>query len=120
MTQEQWILYLYGIWPGSGWLNFALVLLIASASILLLLPEHPEEKRLNFFAKIGFIISILMLLTKTILPSKDIFLAMVVAPDVVKSAEQGKIKKISDVLDKALEVLDKKLEQETNDLKGKK
>jgi len=126
MTQEQWLVYLYGVYPGDGitflvimWFMFTVV-----ASVFIgFIPKKDWDRevysRVNKFAKTVWIAGALLFIGNFI-PDKKTFVAIVATPAIVDSYKQedGKIYKMDLIIDK---ILDKTVRELTDTIteKGK-
>lgn len=130
MTQEQWIIYLYGIYPNGGFTLLYIVLLASWVALMGIMfasynvdkdSRHIESMKGYYWVTIPTrwkVIPVVALLTliflSNLVPSKNTFLMLVATPTVVdlvkESAKDGKLKQMDSILDKALNKLEKELE----------
>ena len=121
MTNEQWIIYLYGIYPGKGTtVIIGLGLLITSITfVVMFVHELDNDRKDEEFLRLkrivrNFLIGFSTLAVLSIfVPNKDIFLAMVATPTILESykEENGKLNKIDSIIDKVLNRTEKLLEE---------
>jgi len=123
MSSEQLIIYLYSIWPEGGFsfiyfvgLVMSLVLVIVS---LILSNDynssnpdsewHPSKALYNRIGKWKIILPTVftvLLFLSSLVPDKKGFLLIVATPTVVKSIESGKLNKLNNIIDSALDNAD--------------
>ena len=143
MTQEQWLVYLWAIYPNGGFLVFwvicfAIVLFIIFISFVNISVEDgfslPKEQREKYvWTKLGWwkisIPSILVLLIflSNLVPNREYFAYIVATPYVVDSGKSiietlddpnSKLSKLNKIMDKGLDKV--LLELESNDGKDNK
>ena len=108
MTNEQLIIYIYGIYPEGGFSALAILLfviiVIATWGEAMLDDDALGWVKLHDKVKIPALITTIILSVGYFIPSKNTFLAIVATPSLVKSLEDndGKLNKVSRLLDKAL------------------
>ena len=142
MTDEQWIIYFYGIYPNGRLLVIFIILtgllvVIALISYMIyredlgyaykrknILQEYEDStllfQKLYKPTKIVGGITIALMVIMSLLPSKDVFLALVATPTVIESfqKEGGKLNRVNSIIDKVLEKTERVLEDEDNKIKG--
>jgi hypothetical protein len=116
MTKEQWLLYLYSIYPDATLIIFTIIIISIIASLFFITMIDEEEKFRNnvkkfmkkYFYILAIIVAILMLL-----PSKKMAIAIYFAPDVIKYLDSNntKLDKIDDILDLAIDKAIKDLKE---------
>lgn len=132
MTNEQLLVYLYGIYPDGGWTLLWAVVLAMVAGILFFLflihssdyrntkPESkwhssksPWSKLGNFKWTVPLALTILIFLSNLV-PDKRTFLLLVATPTIVESFEspEGKLNKLNTLFDKALDKADEYIEKQ--------
>ena len=130
MTDTQWIIYIYGIYPEGGWTVLWMILLVAYTIFIAAIgvnniseskyrsykPEDYLLNRLSWFKKYG--ISLLlgfMIFLSNLVPPKNTFLALAATPTVVKhiteSMDHGKLKKLDKLFDLVLDKAEEELKE---------
>ncbi len=122
MTQEQFIIYLYGIYPEGGLSFFAVGMLLAFFGLRTVVWIYREENDGDFDTPYetyikpvkvaGFLVS-MVLVVGYLIPSKNTFLAVVATPSLVESLEskEGKLYKVNKLLNRALDTAEKVLDE---------
>ena len=126
MTQEQWLIYLYSIWPDGGFRVTYTVLLIfitvfSAMAFLSYLDDqkyydkYPDKSLwLKFKAiyKTTMAVLLTLVILSSLIPDKKTFLLLVATPSIQTSLvdSNGKLHKINSIIDKALTKADKLLE----------
>jgi len=125
MTNEQWILYLYGIYP-SGGISLLVFMVCFFAWIIYIIDGlvYKNDKRNeininkeNYFhtkmpMKLITIITIIVLTIGNFVPKKEIFLAMIATPILIENMKDGKLSKINKLIDGALDLAIEKIEEQ--------
>jgi len=123
MSNEQLIIYLYSIWPEGGFsvLYFAGLVISSAIAIILAIrlsdydssnPDskwHPSKSPYNRMGKWRIRLPIIfatLLFLSNLVPDKKGFLLIVATPTVVKSIESGKLNKLNNIIDSALDNAD--------------
>jgi hypothetical protein len=122
MTTEQWLLYLYSIYPSGKAIGGAIFLLTAASFLFytfsFTMADDDQElvKKSKAWGKRSFIAAIILVSVNIFLPSREMFIAIVATPKVLEiikqSADEGKIRQLDEIVDKSLTVLTKKLDKE--------
>ena len=121
MTKEQWLLFLYGIYPGAGVVFTGLLMAVLGFMMYGLLKlgydQIPPHLKLEKFVSVALMaVGALLVVITSLLPPREIFLAILAAPTlkqvVSESVEHGKLHTIDELLDKSLDVLSKRLDTE--------
>ena len=119
MTKEQWIIYLYGIYPEGGWKALWTILLVCFLLfILIIFAIHNVDKQNGESSTLWeelpkqlkiipiIVLSILIFLSNLV-PNKNVFLALVATPTVVKyikhTLNNDRLKKIDKLFDITLD-----------------
>lgn len=130
MSNEQWLIYLYGIYPDGGWITLWALLTLATAVTFVILVwirydiyRSVIEDSDNYYTnslwyklgkwKIGIpIILALLIFLSNLVPDKKTFLLLVAAPTIVQAIESpdGKLNKLNALFDKALDKADSYIE----------
>lgn len=143
MTQEQWLVYLWAIYPNGGFLVFwvicfAIVLFIIFISFVNISVEDgfslPKEQREKYvWTKLGWwkislpSILVLLIFLSNLVPNREYFAYIVATPYVVDSGKSiietlddpnSKLSKLNKIMDKGLDKV--LLELESNDGKDNK
>ena len=113
MTNEQLLIYLYGIYPEGEFtrLYTALIIILVFASMIwVMFKIGPEEEKINNitlpkFIKRSFIALSILLFLSNLVPDKKYFVAMVAAPYLKKSYidNNGTLNKLDKILDLSLD-----------------
>lgn len=135
MSNEQWIIYLYGVWPDGGWSALLTLLFSLYAFYAGIVASHyadhisdwrewkgsKEEYMKNaLYAKtvkpyfIKALVSFVILITlANFVPNKNTFLALVATPSLVESleSETGKLHKLNKLMDLGIDKAMEKLEE---------
>lgn len=143
MTQEQWLVYLWAIYPNGGFLVFwvicfAIVVFIIFISFIGISAEDgfslPKERRENFvWTKLGWwkislpSILVVLIFLSNLVPNREYFAYIIATPYVVDSGKSiietlddpnSKLSKLNQIMDKGLDKV--LLELESNDGKDNK
>jgi len=118
MTQEQFILYIYGIYPEGGFTITVVLLSVIMLFAWLPITEGGTEFNKSYTAwkKIAiplFIITAITVVLSTIIPDKKTFLLLVATPTIIESYTEkgGKLNRLDSLIDKALKKADKALDE---------
>jgi hypothetical protein len=131
MTNEQLLVYLYGIYPEGGWSMIWVLLLSISIIFLATIAIHrydaynSENENSDYHytkslwyksGNLKWVIPstlALFLFLANLVPDKKTFLLLVATPTVVESitGSEGKLNKLNTIVDKALDKADKYLDQ---------
>ncbi len=123
MTKEQWIVYMYGIWPNGNWLVFWLASLFLTCLIFIILAighsdASNEGKKSTYWTQLGKYKLILpttfvfLSFLSSLIPNKQTFLYIIATPYLVDSGKtiietlqdpNSKASKINLLLDKSLD-----------------
>lgn len=120
LTNEQWLVYLYGIYPEGGITSVilfgSLVFYFVGAFVTFEALDGDEEafKKYVLWGKRVAALLVTTVVLGYFVPDKKIFFAMVATPTLVESvtSEDGKLNKLNDILDLALDKAKRKLEEE--------
>ncbi len=113
MTYEQFIIYLYGIYPTGGITVAAIIIAMITISIYIITTETEDLPKT--FADLPRKIKVIVWVTVStmvigyFIPSKNAFLAIVATPLLMESAKDGRLDKIDQLLDMALAKAQKKI-----------
>ena len=143
MTQEQWLVYLWAIYPNGGFLVFwvicfAIVLFIIFISFVNISVEDgfslPKEQREKYvWTKLGWwkislpSILVVLIFLSNLVPNREYFAYIIATPYVVDSGKSiietlddpnSKLSKLNKIMDKGLDKV--LLELESNDGKDNK
>jgi hypothetical protein len=116
MTKEQWLLYLYSIYPTSGGI-FLFFMLIGSALTIAWIPVDVEYQEymptLKKWTKIYMISVLITFIFFSLIPSKKMALAIYATPNVMEYIDDNKSKlmKIDELLDLSLDKAIKELKE---------
>ena len=133
MTNEQWIIYFYEVYP-NGLLMIAFIITttlliiislrsyfdyqddLGNASKTNAITQEYKNKTLLFQVlkiptRIIGIITIILIVFMSLLPSKDVFLALMTTPTIIKSSQKegDKLNRIDSIINKVLEKPEKVL-----------
>lgn len=117
MTNEQLIIYIYGIYPEGGLSGILAIFSIAMASFIGILWVNSildeKTKPLIKWSKRLWVITAIVITVGYFIPSKNVFLAMVATPTLIESLENkdGKLHKVNKLLDMALDQATKELKE---------
>ena len=134
MTKEQWLVYIWSIYPQGGYQKFWIVFFVLSTAFLAILYAVASGYNFNedttwvklgkwkllplFFLTMGFL--------SNFVPNRDNFMYIVATPYVVESGkslidslqdENSKLYKINQIMDKSLEKVLKNLNEEEKENK---
>ena len=107
MTNEQWLIYLYGIYPEGGlsiaMLGVTVTLWLIMLPFLEMITDKAITKMLKF-NKIVTVITVIVLIIGYFIPPKNVFFTMIAAPYVKESLidDKGKLHKLNNIIDSAL------------------
>ena len=133
MTNEQLIIYLYGIYPDGGPTFFYWSMVSVASFYLLIIftdstdyTERKNEDHRHYYKKsdwykMGKIkiaivaIPLTLIVLSNFIPNKNVFLALVATPTVVsaikESLDDGKLKRIDNIFNKALNKAEQALDE---------
>ncbi len=114
MSNEQLLIYIYGIYPEGGisvTLGLITVVLAFAWMIVYDNMKGLADKILNVLKPLSIITASAILLGYFV-PTKNAFLLMVATPQIMQSLENGKLSKLDGLLDKALEKANEELDKE--------
>ena len=124
LTQEQWIVYLYSIWPDGGFSIIYLISLIGIIIYFLILnydsdlynSNNPNDRwykgnsprgKYSRFFKVVPVILILLLVSSNFIPDKKGFLMLIATPYLVDGSkaiiDSEKASKFSEIIDLSLD-----------------
>ena len=127
MSNEQWIIYLYGIYPTGGWSFLWGVLLLVTFIVLIpITVDHfatdESEQKNTVYTGLGnwkwILPSVLIffLFLSSLVPSKNVFLTLVATPTIMEqfnaSSTDGKLMKLNNIIDLVLDKAAKDLNSE--------
>ena len=131
MTNEQLLIYLYGIYPEGGWSILWALLLLTTIVVMVILAHDRYEiydsgreesdwhytkspwYKLGNFRWVLPSTFVLLLFLSNLVPDKKTFLLLAATPTIVESAtsQDGKLYRLNDIIDKALDRADTYLNQ---------
>ena len=120
MTYEQWIIYLYGIYPGKGWALIIFLWFTTSLGTLILVKIIAKDELdkdatifLSRYAK-TFWVALVILIVSGFMPDRKTFAAIIATPIIVESVkkEDGKLYKVDMIIDRVLDKTLKELEKD--------
>ncbi len=114
MTNEQWLIYIYGIYPEGGFTAalWTMVIFMVLSLLTILQIDKPEIMKIwKSIMKPLVIVTFISSLIGYFIPTKNAYLLMLATPSVVNSMENGKLSKLEKLIGRALDEAGKSLDK---------
>ena len=121
MTNEQWLVYIYGIYPEGGITGIMTIILIfigfgyfAALGPGEMTFEKLKKTELHKYAKIFIKVYLVITSIGYFIPDKKTFIALIATPTIVETAKSDTVKDIGNIIELIIQKTKNELEDDIN------